>query len=78
MVLILLLFLQSFGGLEGVEVDPSNSSNLIFTFRSRSIANQVRLMKTKTHEQSTVIESCMYVYNTCGTKINGAVLLNFL
>ena len=33
---------QSFGGLEGVEVDPGNPSNLIFTFRNKAIASQVQ------------------------------------
>ena len=32
---------QSFGGLDAVEVDPTNGSNLIFTFRNSSSANQV-------------------------------------
>lgn len=38
---IVFFSLQSFGGLERVEVDPSNSDNLIFTFRNKTIANQV-------------------------------------
>ncbi len=34
-------FLQSFGGLDSVGVDPANGGNLIFTFRNSTAANQV-------------------------------------
>ena len=35
--------MQSFGGLTGVEVDPNNANNLIFTFRTRTDAEKVQL-----------------------------------
>lgn len=41
--MICFLPMQSFGGLTGVEVDPNNANNLIFTFRTRTDAEKVQL-----------------------------------
>ena len=41
--LYIFFLLQSFGGLTGVEVDPNNSNNLIFTFRTRTDAEKVQV-----------------------------------
>ena len=43
--LSLSLSLQSFGGLDKVEVDPANHTSLVFTFRNNLSANKVCMCK---------------------------------
>ena len=37
-----LVFVQSFGGLIGVEVSPASPADLVFTFKTRTNAERVR------------------------------------